>query len=321
MKRSIAWLLTLGMMAACGETEPDSEGSSPDSAGSKSSSLPAGRIVFNSGDVGANQSLVYTMKPDGSELKKLFPGTGFGARWAPDGSEISLFCCNDGMAAHFIDVETGDLRTLPQPDPELEMFCGGAWSPDGKRLACAGYGVDDPSRNGLYTVRVSDGGGLRRITSNPGGDFAGDFSPDGKRLVFVRTKNEIPVGIFVVNVDGSGLRSLAPKDMVLDASGFSGSWSPISNDILLVAHKGEGGPKRIWIVNADGGAPRELPITSSCDFGCYSPSWSPDGTKIVFARSDGETETIHIVNPDGTGLFQVSDREGDNPDWGTPPQS
>lgn len=322
MKRSIAGLFAVAMLTACADAEPDSQSSSPDSAGSKTSSMPAGRIVFNSGDVGAQQSLVYTMNPDGSELKKLLPGTGFGGRWAPDGSEISVFCCDDGTAAHFVDVETGDLRTIPQPDPDVGMFCGGAWSPDGERLACAGYGADDPSRNGMYTVRVSDGGGLRRITSNPGGDdSAGAFSPDGKRLVFVRSKNEAPVGIFVVNVDGSGLRSLSPKDMVLDASGFAGRWSPTSNDILIVAHKGESGPKRIWIVNADGGAPRELPITSSCEFGCYSPSWSPDGTKIVFARSDGETETIHIVNPDGTGLVQVSDHEGDNPDWGTPPQS
>jgi Tol biopolymer transport system component len=136
--------------------------------------------------------------------------------------------------------------------------------------------------------------------------------------VFVRSKNERPVGIFVVNVDGSGLRSLAPKDMILDGSGFSGSWSPSSNDILFVAHEGADGPKRIWIVNADGGAPTELPITPSCQVGCYSPSWSPDGTKIVFVRHDGSIESIHMVNPDGTGLVQVSDGEGDNPDWGTP---
>jgi Tol biopolymer transport system component len=221
------------------------------------------------------------------------------------------------MAAHFVNVKTGKLRTLKQPDPALEAFCGGAWTADGRRLACDTYGRHDPSRNGIYTIPVA-GGGLNKITSNPGGsDQAGDFSPDGKRLVFVRSKNEKPVGIFVINVDGSGQRSLAPQDMILDESGFSGSWSPSGNNILFVAHHGVGGPKRIWIVNADGGAPQELPITS-CLFGCYSPNWSPDGTKIIFARHNGAKESLYVVDPDGTGLAPVSDSEGDSPDWGTP---
>jgi Tol biopolymer transport system component len=48
--------------------------------------------------------------------------------------------------------------------------------------------VTDPSRNGIYTIRSSDGGGLTRITSHPGGDDnPGDDSPDGKRMVFVRS--------------------------------------------------------------------------------------------------------------------------------------
>jgi Tol biopolymer transport system component len=275
--------------------------------------------VFNRGDLEVGESLIYTMNPDGSDTTELFPRRAEKGTWAPDGSEISIFCCDDGMAAHFVDVTTGDLRTLEQPDPGLEAFCGGAWSADGKRLACETYGVDDPSRNGIYTIRVTGGGGLTRITSNPGGsDQPGDFSPDGKRLVFVRSKNESPVGIFVINVDGSGQRLLAPKDMRLDESGFSGSWSPSGNNILFVAHEGAGGPKRIWIVNADGGAPKELPITSTCRYGCYSPNWSPDGTKIVFSRSNGSSESLYIVNPDGTGLTQIPDGEGDSPDWGTP---
>jgi TolB protein len=100
---------------------------------------------------------------------------------------------------------------------------------------------------------------------------------------------------------------------VLDESGFAGSWSP-SDDILIVAHEGTGGPKRIWIVNVDGGAPRPLPIKLTCGFGCYSPSWSPDGKSIVFVRNNGSGESIYTANADGTDPVQLA--EGDNPDWG-----
>jgi Tol biopolymer transport system component len=61
------------------------------------------------------------------------------------------------------------------------------WSPDSKRLACESFGDTDPSRNGIYTIRSSDGAGLTRMTSNPGGDdLPGDYSPQGKRFVFAR---------------------------------------------------------------------------------------------------------------------------------------
>ncbi|MCD6023036.1 MAG: hypothetical protein K0R20_2746 [Actinomycetia bacterium] len=100
------------------------------------------------------------------------------------------------MVAHFVDPDAGQVvRAHPQPDPKLELFCGGSWSPDGDRISCEGFGVDDPSLSGIYTIRTSDGGGLRRITSNPDGfDAPGDFSPDGERLVFTRFVDDEPVG-------------------------------------------------------------------------------------------------------------------------------
>jgi hypothetical protein len=64
-------------------------------------------------------------------------------------------------------------------DPNLFTGCI-VWSPDGKRLACAGFGEPDSSRNGIYTIRSSGGAGLTRMTSNPGGDdLPGDYSPQG----------------------------------------------------------------------------------------------------------------------------------------------
>jgi hypothetical protein len=73
-------------------------------------------------------------------------------RWSPDGTEIAIFCCDDGQSVHILDAETGEPRTLPQPDPGLEAFCGGPWSPDGQRLTCESFGTKDPGRNGIYSI-------------------------------------------------------------------------------------------------------------------------------------------------------------------------
>jgi Tol biopolymer transport system component len=291
-----------------------------------------GRIMFQRAPGGevveAEETDVYVVNADGSEEQLLAAGAGTG-RWSPDGSEVSIFCCDDGGAAHLLNPDTGEVRRLEQADPTLDSYCGAAWSPDGARLSCEAYGVDDPSLNGIYSVRASDGGDMTRITSNPGGqDTPGEYSPDGTRIVFVRFEDDVPVGYFVTNVDGTGVRQLTPDGMILDDSGFGGSWSPSGDDILFVARETEEHHKAIWIVNADEGSPEPLAITPACggplgaadEYGCYSPDWSPDGEKIVFTRSepDGSNETIWIVNADGSSPVQVTDGTDDNPSWEPP---
>jgi Tol biopolymer transport system component len=187
-------------------------------------------------------------------------------------------------------------------------------------------------------VRASDGGDLMRITSNPdGGDIPGDYSPDGTQLVFKRFADQVPTGMFVVDIaeDGAGSgepRQLTPATMILDDTGHAGRWSPDGGTILFVARESANHHKAIYSVaigEAGDGAISQLPIAPGCGgpvseadaFGCYAPSWSPDGDRIVFTRSepDGSNERIWIVNADGSGLLQLTDGTDDNPAWGTPP--
>ena len=330
--------LAIVVMAACSDDDPESSGSTQTTTDETTTTTtaepsgPRGPIVFQRLDPGKEpgEEDLYTVNADGSDVRLLFEGAEH-ASWSPDGTEVAVFCCDDGMAGHFVDVATGELRTTPQPDETLELFCGFGWSPDGERVACEGYGADDPELNGMYTIRASDGGDPQRITSNPGGsDIAGGYSPDGKQIVFIRGQDEEPPsGYFVVNVDGSGLRQISPPGMVLDDSGFGGRFSPSGDQILFVAKSAAEDHKAIWIVDAEGGAPEQLPITPGCggpltagEFGCYAPSWSPDGEQIVFTRNDAPTddsgERIYIVNADGSGLVQISDGKDDLPTWGTP---
>jgi Tol biopolymer transport system component len=180
---------------------------------------PNGRIAFARSDPALGAATTYTVNPDGSHLLQLFPYSE-GPYWSPDGSEVEISTpCLDGMencGLTIVGPDSGSFRQFKWPDPTLETPCG-HWTPDGKRVACESFGVTDPSRNGIYTIRSSDGGGLTRITTNPGGDDnPGDFSPDGKRLVFVRSRDDVAVGIFVVKVDGTGLRRITPAGMVAE---------------------------------------------------------------------------------------------------------
>jgi Tol biopolymer transport system component len=117
---------------------------------------------------------------------------------------------------------------LPIDDPTLNVGCfGGAWSPNDQQLACETWDNTNPDRGGIYTIASADGSGLTRFTNqHDGDDQPGAYSPDGKRLVFARfDPSHNPLGLFVVNTDGSHLRRITPSGTIIQ-DGNDGDWSP-----------------------------------------------------------------------------------------------
>jgi hypothetical protein len=105
------------------------------------------------------------------------------------------------------------------------------WSADATHVACDGESKSNPSANGIYRIRSSDGGGLTRITDAGGGiAVLIDYSLDGNRMVFGRRGPDFECtkrsALFVVNVDGSLSGSKRCSDY---AAALSYSWmSPSS---------------------------------------------------------------------------------------------
>lgn len=299
-----------------------------------------GQIAFGEfnpvlGDGGDTQ--VNVINPDGTGQRLVQGPTEAGEtpHWFPDGVHVATGGAFDlpGGGSRIINVDNGTARDVGGQDPNLFNPCG-LPSPDGKLLLCESFSVDG-SQNGIHTIRSSDGGGLTQITSNPGGDDApGDWSPNGKRIVFQRVDpNGNSLGLFVVNINGTGLRQITPPGF--EDLSSTGDWSPQGNEIVFSVHLTPDVHSSIWLVHADGSGLHEIHVqpASACGglnadpnaLGCNQPTWSPDGTQIAFIRShhnpdDGE---VYTVNLDGTGLFQVTHtpigRGVDGIDWGTHP--
>jgi Tol biopolymer transport system component len=214
------------------------------------------------------------------------------------------------------------------------VFCG-SWSPDGTRLAC-GAGTDTRLTSGVYTIRSSDGGGLKKVVScdviSPGAECGpNDYSPDGKQLLLEGLDQNDETELFVVKINGSGFRQLTPTGTLFEGNG-GGSWSPSGDKILFGANADTDHRRAIFVVNADGTDLHKFPIpgcggafSDPQSIGCFAPSWSPDGTKIVFTRASAMASVLNIytANANGRGLFQVthesSGLEVTAADWGTHP--
>jgi len=276
----------------------------------------SGRIVFERFDVAANSSAVYLADANGTHVEPLFDRGAEMPHWSPDHKTVSLFCCDDGMAAHLIDVASRAFRELPPPDPVVEVHCG-PWTADGLELACESFGTDDESKNGVYAMPAGDGKGLRRLTSNPDGDdLPGDFSSDGKLLVF--TRSEDAGGTLYVARLGTREPPIRVSPSGAVGQCFCGTFSPDGSEIAYASAL-DGG---VHLVRPDGGELHKV-FRDANGRWAMAPAWSPDGRYIVFALSPTRDVSSHpptdlyVMNADGSepGLLLSGDAYQSNPDW------
>jgi hypothetical protein len=113
MRHQMKWLTAIALCA--GMALPASPAQAKDPG-------PNGQIAF-SRYVQDDNTVTYTANPDGTHIRRLFPGFSGGPRWSPDGSQVSIFAaCTDGeenCAATIVDPDTGTFRQFKWPDPTL----------------------------------------------------------------------------------------------------------------------------------------------------------------------------------------------------------
>ncbi|HEY6836037.1 MAG TPA: hypothetical protein VI142_06150 [Gaiellaceae bacterium] len=298
---------------------------------------PNGRIVFARDTPDGQDTNTYTMNPDGSDVQPLFPAFTSGSpHWSPDGTEVAV---NSGLGVPcpptctgntvIVNPDTGGYRVItPEGFPAISNFCT-IWSPDASRFACEAFNDNDPSVDGVYTVRSSDGGGLTRITNGP--DVPIDYSPDGTQIVFGRAAHPnctTRSALYVVNVDGSGLHRITPWGFCDD----DGSWSPDGTEIAFEQGSVQLGNGRfvhggsLFVVHPDGTGMRKIPLATDSRTFAGDVSWSPDGSKLAFIliRQVGPHSFVFglgTANADGSDVQQVtlSPTFDHETDWGSHP--
>ncbi len=165
----------------------------------------------------------------------------------------------------------------------------------------------------LYLVQP-DGTGLTRLTENPRVDTSATWSPDGRQIAF-RSRLDGSSDLFVMGLDGSGLRNLIsdPHDSVHDE--FFPEWNPKREMLAMYTdrfyHPSVGCAwHRVALIPLSGGKDNirvlEEPLTEQETLG-----WSADGRYLAFSsRCNFEKEMaieLFLWDIDTDEVTQITD--------------
>ena len=270
---------------------------------------PDGRkIAFASNRDGMNE--IYVMDADGSNAKRLTNNLteDVNPMWSPDGQKILFDTERDGNTEIYVmDAEGGNQTRLTRNN----AFDGTAtWSPDGNLIAFASNRDTGPPYNpynlDIYVMNA-DGSNIRRIVDDPEYDVSPQWSPDGRKIVFVTGRNG-NFDVYEMNADGTDQRNLTADN---DKGDGSPVWSHDGNNIAF--SRRIDGKKQIFIMDAHGGNLKRV-TNNAAD--SELPYWSPDSSKLVFQSDREGNWEIYTISVDGE-LAQLTDDAADDlsPDW------
>jgi dipeptidyl aminopeptidase/acylaminoacyl peptidase len=210
---------------------------------------------------------------------------------SPDGSKVAYVrrsgdVMSDTMRASIWLVDVASGKQTP-----MVAGAGSAssprWSPSGDRIA---YVASDGTGGGaqLY-VRWMAGGATARATGLPTTPTNLAWSPDGTRIAYVMAVSEEALKLGKAPTKPEGAK-----------------WAEPLQVIDKVTYRADGGGylkpgyDHIFVVSADGGAPRQLTFGKVHDDGPLS--WTPDGRTIMFGAVRGKDWEREFTNSEVQSL-------------------
>jgi Tol biopolymer transport system component len=277
--------------------------------------------------------------------------------WSPDGESVAFIRYADGEDAIYLVPATGSSeRKIYQLHREIDWDAPGlSWSPDGNWLIFPdGRSAEDPSAIYALSLKTLEAKQLSSPPNSWDGDYSPVFSPDGKKIAFVRGADAAARNLYVMNADGSNPIKLTSKGRTVDGL----TWTRDGSSIVFSSDMG--GSLSLWRISSSGGSAERLTVggdnavyptisqhSGRLAYSQGSAKWSimrmdltapakepkqlfssmekdsaaqysPDESSIAFQSLRSGTQEIWVSKSDGTGPVKLTSFNGPltgSPSW------
>ena len=262
---------------------------------------------------------------------------------------------------YLMDLETGDQERISpgmgkttcawiHPDGKRVLFASTHVDPESKKLQEAEYeerrsskvrrySWDYDEHYDIWEYSLTDKS-LKNLTNTRGYDAEGDYSPDGKQIVFASNRQAYETNlskedeerlkidkqyfmeIYTANADGSNVKRLT------DAPGYDGGpfFSADGSRICWRRFTPKGDVAEVWTMNADGSD--QKPITKLGAMS-WAPYFHPSGEYLIFTTNlqgfanfelyivdaAGKHDPVRITQTDGFDGLPVFSPDGKTLSW------
>lgn len=234
--------------------------------------------------------------------------------WSPDSKQIAFQSKREGadFQIFVMDLDGSNKRRLSDGQGQASQP---AWSPDGKSIVYV-QGENKNSSKELYIVPASEGA-PKAVTKLKLNLVQPMWAPDGKTIVFLQKLGDRASVIMSVPADGSAQPRTLAEAGAIQYVRVSPTDGMLAYSRVLTENAAGGSD--IYTVPLSGGTAQVITTDSQED---YIPSWSPDGKRLTWASSRGQSDghKIVVANADGANAKVISTGDGDDfmPMWASP---
>jgi len=229
---------------------------------------------------------------------------------SPDGKFVSYVVSDRGEQTLWVK-QMSSGQSLQLMPPQRGAYWGLVFAPDGSIY----FGLKDAVNVTGAIFQISAlGGTARKIIT--GIDSSPAFSPDGKRMAFLRARTPTPdhSALIVANADGTEervLTSIRAPELFVPIFFAKPTWSPDGKVITTAVANRAASTAYLAVIDLSSGSIKR--ITTADWREAASASWMPDGRGLVciaLGRADSSPQVWFVTYPEGKASPITSDLSG-----------
>jgi Tol biopolymer transport system component len=247
---------------------------------------------------------------------------------------------------YILDLETGDIDRVStgvgkttcgwiHPDGRRALFASTQFDPEAQakmkaelEFRASGqtrrYQWDYDPTYDIVEADLEKQGSYKKLTDARGYDAEGDYSPDGKRIVFASNRQAYATSLskedaerlerdpsyfmdlYVMDADGSNVKRLT------DAPGYDGGpfWNKDGSKITWRRFSEDGARSEVFTMNADGSGQRQITHLKAMS---WAPFFHPSGDYLIFTTNLQGFANFELYIVDAEGAHEpvrVTERDG-----------